>query len=303
MKSTITELYDYTKAMIPKDLLRWRIPDEEIARQLEALSRSHAYEEEADEVQAGDSIACRGESEAARWNRPVLLFYPGRGLCAPELEDGCVGARVGERRTVQTEEGEVALTVERIVRRRNMPVGDELVQAENLPGVETVDDYYRWYRDANEPGHRKEAASRAAGFLLKEIQAHSVLSIDQTEKDKWLWGVVNTLYDSMVQAGVDPTIPEDGFEFLTEEEAKAKMYKERENLFSWYAVHAYMAEKLSGLSLDEICREGVKKFAAEQGYTAEYIWENSARTTIYWKFVTDRAVELLGEYAEQFLEA
>ena len=254
-------------------------------------------------MQAGDSVACRGESAAARWNRPVLLFYPGRELCAPELENACVGAGLGERRTVTAKEGDVSLTVERIVRRSNMPVDDRLVQAENLPGVETVAGYYRWYRAANEPERRKQAAASAARFLLREIQAHSVLCLDQEEKDEFLWGLVNTLYRSMVESGEDPTVPEEGFEFLTEEEAKAKMYREREGLFSKYVVHAYMAETLSGQTVEEICREGVEKFAAEQGMTPEYIWENSSLTTIRWKFVSDRAVELLGNYAEKYLEA
>lgn len=303
MKSTITELYDYQQAVIPAEFLRWRVSDEEIAGQLEILSRNHAFEEDVDQVQSGDSVACQGRSQAEKWNRQVLLFYPGRELCAPELENACVGARLGERRTAQTPDGEVELTVKRIVRRRNMPVGDGLVQAENIPGVETVADYCRWYRQTQEPARREQAASRCASYLLKEIQKHSTIFLDQEEKDAFLWGMVNELYRTMVESGMDPRIPEEGFDFLTEEEAKAKIYRQREYLFTQHVVHAYMAQKLSGQSLEQIVQEGVEKFAAEQGLTPEYIWENSAKTTIYWKFVSDKAAELLGDYAKRFLEA
>lgn len=303
MKSTITKLYDYKQAAIPESFLRWRIPDEEIAKQLETLSRNHAFDEDVLQVQPGDSVACHGRSAAEKWNRPVLLFYPGRGLCDPALENACVGASLGETKTVQAQEGPVELTVKRIVRRRNMPVGDELVQAENIPGVSTVADYYCWYRQTNEPERREQAASRCANFLLKEIQAHSAIHLDPDEKNEWLWSMVNNLYQSMIESGSDPRIPDEGFDFLTEEQAKAKMFKQREDLFTRYVVYAYMAQTLSGKSLDEICREGVEKFAAEQGLTPSYIWENSPRTTIYWKFISDRAFELLGDYAKGFLEA
>ncbi len=77
MKSTITKLYDYKQAVIPAERLRWRVPDKEIAAQLETLSRNHAYEMEPETVQTGDRVACRSGSAAARWNRETLLLFPG----------------------------------------------------------------------------------------------------------------------------------------------------------------------------------------------------------------------------------
>ena len=86
MKSTITQLYDYRQSVIPQDLRRWHASEEEIQAQLEVLSRNHAFERDAEEVRTGDSVACKGESGAERWNRETLLVYPGRGLM-PALEE------------------------------------------------------------------------------------------------------------------------------------------------------------------------------------------------------------------------
>jgi len=303
MKSTITQLYDYRQSVIPAELRLWHAKDEEIQAQLETLSRNHAFEAEVETVQSGDSVACRGESSAARWNRETLLFYPGHGLCASELENACVGAKVGESRTVETAEGQVTLTVKRIIRRSNMPIGDELVRLEGIKGVETVADYERWFRKERETFYRQRACYQCASFLLEEIQSKSTLSIDQSEKSTWLWDRVNSLYDAMVAAGMDPTIPEEGFDFLTEEQAKEKMYKEQEQTFPAYVVQVCMAEKLSGQSMEEICQEGLEKLAAEHGMTVEELRKTGSEAMIAGKFAMEKAMELLGRYAEQFLEA
>ena len=117
MRSKVTKPYDYKLIPVPREMRLWRITDQELEEHLETLSHNHAYEADVDMVELGDSVACRGESAAARWNRPVLLFYPGRGICDEALENACVGAKLGERRTVTVEGDEITLTVTRIVRR------------------------------------------------------------------------------------------------------------------------------------------------------------------------------------------
>ncbi len=302
MKSTITKLYDYKQAVIPAELLNWHVPDEEITAQLETLSHNHAYEMEPETVQTGDSVACRSESAAARWDRETLLLFPGRGLCDSALENACVGARVGECRTVSTPEGEVTLTVRRILRRANMPVCDELVQAEHIDGVNTVADYRSWFRAQREDFYRMQAKYQSANFLLDQVKQHSEISIDQEEKDAWMWDLVNSLYDALVDAGMDPKIPQEGFDFLTEEQAKEKMYHEWEWAFTADVVQAYMVEQVFGLSLEDVCREGVEKLAAEHGMTADQLRAASCDSMIRRKFAQEKAMELLGDYAEPFLE-
>ena len=302
MKSTITQLYDYKQSVIPAELCRWHASEEEIREQLKTLSRNHAFEAEVEEVQSGDSVACRGESPAARWNRETLLVYPGRGLM-PAMEEAILGAKVGERRSLETEEGPVTLAVKRIVRRSNMPIGDELVRLEGIEGVETVADYERWFRAQREDFYRQRARYQCAKFLLDEIQEKSTLSIDQEEKDAWMKERIDCLYNALVAAGMDPTIPEEGFDFLTEEQAKTKMYKEEEWAFDEYVVQTYMVGQLTEQPMEDIVREGLEKLAAENGMTAEQLRATSCSAMIDGKFAMEKAMELLGEYAEQFLEA
>ena len=197
MKSTITKLYDYHQAVIPPELCQWRITDAELTEQLETLSHNHAYEADVDTVQTGDSVACRGESAAERWNRPVLLFYPGRGICDEALENVCVGAKLGERRTVTVDGDEITLTVTRIVRHQWMAVSDELIRTENIPGVTTLEEYGRWYRAANEPTRRSNAAYRIAYNLAEQVAEKSEFAIDEPERSLWVQDWVDRMYDAM----------------------------------------------------------------------------------------------------------
>lgn len=303
MKSKITKAWDYRQCQLPEELLQWRITDQELAQQLEVLSHNHAFEADVDCVQTGDSVACRGESAEPRWNRPLLLFYPGRGICDSALENACVGAKLGETRTIRFGEAEIRLTVTRIVRRSHMPINDELIRAEGIDGVSTLAEYAAWYRAANEPTRRKNAAYRSAYYLTEQVAEHSEFSIDEAEKSHWIWGWVSRMYDALVEAGMDPTIPKEGFDFLTEEEAKQQMYDQQEPAFQFYVANVYLAELLTGQDEESLRREGLEKLARENAMTPDELLERSGFAMVYGRIMSDYALDELAKYTEQFLEA
>lgn len=302
MRSTVTSLYDYRQSAIPQELLTWRISDEELKQHLEVLSHNHAFEADVDVVQVGDSVACKAESECPRWNRPVMLFYPGRELLDPELENACVGAGVGESRVISVDGQPVRLTVTRIVRRSNMPIGDELAKAEGIEGVETLREYCDWYRDSNEPTRKLHASYRAASFLLDEIAKKSEFSMDAEEKNAWLNDRVDKVYDALVDAGADPTIPKEGFDFLTVEQAKANMFQQFEPFFADYVAQAYLVESKTGTPMEQIAMEKLEAMCKAEGYCVEEVYATSGMAMIYGKFAFETALELLAEYTKEFLE-
>lgn len=302
MKSTITKLYDYRQSTIPAELLTWRISDEELKQHMDVLSHNHAFEADVDAVRMGDSVACKAESKCPRWNRPVMLFYPGRELCDSELENACVGACAGESRMISVDGQPVKLTVTRIVRRSNMPIGDELAKEEGIEGVETLDDYCDWYRKSNEPTRKLHASYRAASFLLDEIAKKSEFAIDAEEKNTWLNDRVDKVYDALVDAGADPTIPKEGFDFLTVEQAKANMFRQFEPFFTDYVAQAYLVETKTGTPIEQIAMEKLEAMCKAEGYSVEEVFEKSGMAMIYGKFAFETALEILAEYTKEFLE-
>ncbi len=301
MKSSVVKLFDYLCWDAPAELCRWRIADEEIQARLERLSRDKAYEFEADSVELFDSVSCLGASESPRWNRR-LLFYPGRKLCEEALETALLGARRNESVSVETPEGKLTLTVQNIVRRRVVPVGDELVQLLGMEGVGTVEDYFRWYRAQNEPERRSNAKMYIAYQLLKKIAEQSEYCFDEDERREWLDDRMERYYNALLLAGVDPTVPSEGTDFLTEEEAKEKIKAGFEPQFKGAVACAHIVEKACGVSADAFCEEGLPQLAETYHMSAEAFVAANGRQACYDKLLQDKTLELLSAYTEVFLE-
>ena len=231
MKSKVTKLFDYTQAEIPEKLRRWRVTEEAMEEHLAVLGRSHALEKDAEEVRTGDSVVCRGESTVGRWNKPVLLFYPGSGLCEKVIENALAGMKPGESRTIAASEGDVTLTVTRIVRRESHPVNDELVKLEGVGGVETLEAYRSWYRETTEKEDRKRNLNYLARHLLQEIEKNSEYDIDEAEETAWAEVQGERWRRAEEAQGIDPSIPEEGTDFLTEEQIREKYINKCRPLF------------------------------------------------------------------------
>ena len=301
MKSKATQLADYRAIQIPDELLRGTVSEEEIDRQVETLTRSHAQEMDVDTVRDGDSVACRSESASENWSRPLLLVYPGQGMCQA-LEDACLGAALGEIRTASIDGAELKLTVTRIVRRSPAPADDALARAENIPGVETLTDYRRWYRETTMAERKRQAARQSVSYLSEQIVSQSAYDVDEAEQNEWAADQANRQYDAMVAAGIDPTIPVEGTEFLTEEQARAQMAEEMEAGFAVYLANIALLEQ-NGIDPEQVYRESVGRLAAEAKMTVETllerVGENRTRDVAY----LQKAAELLTAHVEKLMEA
>lgn len=303
MKSQIVTLYDYTQAAIPEEMRRWRIDETEIDHQIETLTHSHAREMDADTVAAGDSVVCKGESAVGRWNKPVLLFYPGHGLCEACIEDALIGMNVGESKSISASEGELTLTVCRIVRRVPHPVGNALVQLEKIEGVENLEQYRRWYRETTEQRNRQDRINHIARMLLNDTAAKSKYEIDEAEETEWARDIANREYDAMVANGMDPTVPEDGVEFLTEEQAREKLVNQARPFFRNEFAYVALAVQLSGMDeatyfRTELERQGQRYYQKSAEELLEMAPESMWRSQVF----RNGSEDLLRTYAEKLAE-
>lgn len=265
MKSHVIQLMEQSQAQLPDRLRRWRVTDQALQQHLEQLSRSHAFEREADQVQPGDSVVCRGESSVPRWNKPVLLFYPGKSLCESGLAEALVGCKVGESRTVAAREGSVTLTVVRIVRREPCPIDDRLVQLEQVPGVKTLDAYRRWYRQTTQEADRKRNLSYLAREVLQQTEQNSRCEIDPQEESDFVAEMADWMRQSDEAQGIDPTLPEEGTDFLTPDQVREKYQAKCRPIFRNMLVDGEIIRTLGGMDTETAYQTGLKEMA-EQYY-------------------------------------
>ncbi len=306
MRSKVISLWDYTQYQLPEELTKWRVREEEIRQKLEAISKSHAQELEGEVVQIGDSISCHGESNIARWNKEPLLFFPGRNLVDPTFENACLGHRLGDTVTVTTPEGEVKLTVNRIIRRQAMPISDTLVKLENIDGVQALDDYTRWYRETTEAERRSQLLRSAAGQLQNLLLQNSQLEIDQEEAREFCQDMVDSQFKAM--GGMDNMnlvlLDEDVLN-PTEVGVKKKLLEMRLESYPAYVLCTHIVEALAGLDAQQVCAEGWKTILEmNQELKTEEDVRAYAGTSLPKEFaIQNAASQFLRTYVEQFMEA
>lgn len=302
MKSKVIQLWDYTATSIPEELRRWRVTEQEIDQALVRLSQIHARETEADTVQARDGVVCRGESGIPRWNRPVLLFYPGYGLCEKALEEALLGLGVGARQTVAASDGEVTLTVLRILRGREpFPICDELVKRARIDGVETVADYRRWFREKTETERRQERSTPIGQYLMREIMTKSQVIIDKEEESVWTWDWVDHIWESLTEKGDDCKARFGLDPSLTDDEAKQQLFEEyRDGFRSALLFRALIRQ--SGQDADQVLRQGMEEYLEQAHQTEEELIRSSGLSAVEYAILMHAAKEIIFGYSKQHID-
>lgn len=110
--------------------------------------------------------------------------------------------------------------------------------------MNSIDDYARWYREMNEQPRKEQKRWQIYAFWSREMGAKSELYIDEGEQ--WAWAMANGRwqYDTQMEKGMNPCIPDEGTEFLTEDQAIEKIAREMYlPIFRMTLVSRYLCEK------------------------------------------------------------
>ncbi len=229
MKTKVTKLYDVALIPTPEDIPEWRVDEAAVDGLVKALAVQHAVETQGDAVQTGDTVFCA--ARGALEDRTVLV-YPGRSIPgAEQAEKALLGAGCGD--TVKTElaGSPVSLTVQRIVRRTPAPIDDRLVREEKIDGVETVAAYRAYIKEKTQEQNRSLSAKHLSAALHDALVEKSDYQVDEEEQEAWTDKAAKEMLKMYEQEGIDPHIPEDGTDFLTDEEVLAQF---KESLRSQY---------------------------------------------------------------------
>lgn len=304
MKSRMTDCYDYKLLEVPEEMGRWHIPDSEIEEELEALAKDHSGEEETEgEIQSGDCVRCICvKAPKENWEGRTVFLYPGRKLPGAEgAEEAVLGKRRGEEFVCSIKDMSLTLRIEKTVRIRVMKVGDELAGKLDIPGVRTVEDYYRWYHEQHDGERREKACIGIARYWLEEMSKRSRFYIDEMEKQEWCERRARIMYDSMLSAGYDMKKTQEG-ERITEEEALKRASEGQEMYFIPYIMYCYFSEKDGFVLTEEGFVKEVEKIAAERGEKVEELMKQTDISMFRQTKYQEHTYHLLMADAEKYLE-
>lgn len=296
MKSKVTKLFDMKQVAVPAEMRKWRVSIEELDAQLARLAAAHPVETHPEMVENGDSVLCRTQSSDPKWNREAVPFYPGRGMLSAQ-EDALIGMSLQETKTVDG----IEITVLEITRRRPAVLTDELICTEGIEYVETVNQYRTWWREKTEQERKNDAIHRLAYFLHDEIVSYSEYDCDDKELDEMALDIARKQYAAMVNAGIDPTIPEDGVTFLTEEEALAKIAQENRQRLMGCVVNAHYATVVAPMSQEEY-DAAMAEFERSMGKTCQELKEYAGETLVNDYIYNQVFAKVAYSFAETLLE-
>ncbi|XCP83877.1 hypothetical protein ABXS75_12445 [Roseburia hominis] len=304
MKSKMVSCYDYTQLDVAEDLRKWRHPDSEIEEELTALAKDHSGESEVDEaVKEGDSVRCVCTCASTEgWCGRGILLYPGRSLPgAEEAEKAVTGKKAGDQFTCSLNGITLTLKVDKVVRKVVMQVCDGLVELLDIPGVHTVEDYYRWYHEQHDKEYKEKACIIISQFWLKEMSERSEFVIDEEEKRAWMFTRAELIYNAYERAGIDPHKRQDGT-MMTTEEAMEELAKAQEMYFVPYLMYRYFCEKDHFKVTEEDMITEIGTMAKERGEKKEELMKQTNLDMFKMLKYQEHAFSLLMAEAEKLLE-
>ncbi len=334
MASTISMLYDIRNLEIPDYMRSWRVTQEDIDSALALMARECATLKEVEAVQPGDVVRCTALDNQDKYSGRSILLYPGRNLRgAGKAEQDAIGLTPGT--TFKTELGGVAidsysksdeenqaaleashgepitLKIEQILRLCDMEISDELAKAQGIDGVETLQQLIDWYVENNQPKKLKDVkAELVRDKIMPALLEKSEYAIDPEEESNWAKQHGKYMYDLMTENGMDPHIPDEGFDFLTDEEALEKLTREQLPRFREVVLTRYLAE-LNGFTytqeqfqreIDAAWEQYAEEYEA-QGYKKEDMMTDMVYENYEERAYSDKTFECLMEQAEALLKS
>lgn len=141
LKSRLKEIYNFTKVVIPAELMNIEISQEVILDAEIQLARKYlTIEEVYDGIIQGDVVNLNLEDNISKCNENTQISV-GRGFFNRVLEENLIGMKKGEIKKICTDDYSIIAKIVS-VKRRIIPVAtDELVKNEKIDGVNTVDKY------------------------------------------------------------------------------------------------------------------------------------------------------------------
>ncbi len=306
MRSRVVTCYDYRTLPVDPKLCQWHIPDSEIQAELEALARDHSGEQQmTGSIAEGDSVRCCClEASAESWKGREVLLFPGRELPgAEEAEQAVCGRKAGEEFSCAIGDVRVTLRIEEVLRRCVLAVDEELMAVLQIPGVKTVEDYYRWYHKEHDPKRREKSWIAIVNYWLTEIAARSEIFVDEEEQREWCNTKGSLLYKAMLAAGIDLKKPtEERPRELTEEEAMAEAAKNQERYFVPYVIYNHFCEKDGFELTQEDYVAEVGRIARERGMDEKDALEQTHIQLFREVKYQEHTFHMLGREAESYLE-
>lgn len=255
MKSKLILRTELKDAAFDASLLDCRPDEKTVSEKLEQLAKKHTRYIDGERVEKGAILRLKLNGTHPRCKNGTVEIAQGYHMFHEALENALDGAKVGDRVTVSTEQGTITASVLSIAIPKAAVLTDELIRAEGIAGVATVDAYRKLISLQLAEKTRDRNRILVCSQRSEDLIRHAEVLYDEDERRVWTDAQLTVEMDQMKKR-----IPEAEFDSVWSMNA--------ENLTAWIRGRfdqLLLAEALQPFgtlpedATEAECREFVKK--------------------------------------------
>ena len=210
MNGVVSKLCDIDSIVIPEELLKVTVDEQQIDNEVKQLALRYAKEEQVDTVSEGDLVCAKADQKSYPDGRTILVYT---GLQMPEAEvaaDALIGKHPGEKTETVLNGKNVTLTIEKIVRRTPVEVTDELAAGMGLEGVTDLESYKICLRNQMKADQQMEKSKEITRYILDQMVANSTFAYNKAEMEKYVQAELKKYQQELSEYGDEmEDVPED----------------------------------------------------------------------------------------------
>lgn len=203
MKGIVTKLCDIDSIEIPQEMLEIRVDEQQVEKDIQALSLRYASEERAATAEMGDTVFCGADKDSYPDGRTILLYTEVPMPDAAGAAKQALGKQKGDTFTAHLAGKNVTLTVEKIVRRIPVEVNDALIAGLGMDGVSTVEDYRNYLRNKAMDDQKMEQSKAIIRYFLEQMEQGSSFEYDPQELDAYVQKNMEQYLQDMQELGME----------------------------------------------------------------------------------------------------
>lgn len=179
--SKLIQAYPYDEVDISQYQKKF-VPDEKAIRTaMNRLVNKHITWSEGAPAVNGDVVTCSMRSVIEKFNRSAIQITLGSGLFDRETEAALLGAKPEDKVSVQ-KDGETVEIQVLAVRNKYVPVlTDEMVQALEIPSIDTVDAYRRYLVDAQRKEQFNDDSYAPCKHIINTVLERSEIVLKEAD--------------------------------------------------------------------------------------------------------------------------
>ena len=186
MKSKLILRTDLRDAAFDTSLLDCRPDEKTVSEKLGQLAKKHTQYIGGERVEKGAILRLKLDGTHPRCKNDTVEIAQGYHMFNAALEDALDGAKVGSSVTVATEQGTITATVLSIAIPKVAELTDELIRAEGIADVATVDAYRRHISQQLAEKTRDRNRILVCAQRSEDLIRHAEVLYDEDERRAWL---------------------------------------------------------------------------------------------------------------------